>query len=84
MLLEDVHTLSPEDQVSFMKELCDLEMEGAGRAEPIPGAFELIKRLRSEGIPYAIVSRNCRKSIELAARTIGLELPEHTWSRDEQ
>jgi len=51
MLLEEACTLSPEDQISFMKDLCDLEIESARRAEPIPGAFELIDRLRSEGIP---------------------------------
>ncbi len=84
MLLEDVSTLSPEDQSSFMKELCELEMEGARKAEPIPGAFELIEWLKAKNIPYTIVSRNCRESIELAAKKIGLELPEKIWSRDEQ
>jgi len=84
MLLEDASTLSPEDQSSLIKELCDLEMEGAAKAEPIPGAFELIGWLKNRNIPYTIVSRNCRESIELAAKTIGLELPDKVWSRNEQ
>ena len=84
MLLEDASTLSTENRASFMKELCDLEMEGAAKAEPIPGAFELIDWLTAKEIPYAIVSRNCRESIELAAKTIGLKLTDKVWSRDEQ
>lgn len=84
MLLEDLHTLPPEERTSFMKDLCALEMEGARKAEPVPGAFELIKWLDSNSIPYSIVSRNSRESMELAAKSIGMTLPESTWSRDEQ
>lgn len=84
MLLEEASTLSPENQTAFMKELCDLEMEGAKKAEPIPGAFELIDWLVAKNIPYAIVSRNSRESIEMAAKTIGLKLTDNVWSRDEQ
>ena len=84
MLLEDASSLSPEEQTSFMQELCDLEMEGAAKARPVPGAFELIARLKVQKIPYTIVSRNCRSSIELAAKTMGLELPDKVWGRDDQ
>lgn len=84
MLLEDASTLTPEKNGSFMKELRDLEIEGAKNAKPVPGAFELIDWLRSRNIPYTIVSRNCRESIELAADNMGLELPEKVWSRDDQ
>lgn len=84
MLLEDASELSPEDRDSLMKDLCDLEMEGAAKAEPVPGAFELISRLKAQGIPYTIVSRNCRESIELAASNMGLELPANVWGRGDQ
>lgn len=84
MLIEDASTLSPDDLAAFMKELCELEMEGAKRAEPVAGAFELIDWLKKKKLPYTIVSRNSRESIELAAKTIGFELPEKVWSREEQ
>lgn len=82
MLLEEADTLSAKDKESLMKDLCDLEMNGAKRAKPVGGALELLKWLDSNKIPYCIVSRNCMQSIELAAETIGVALPEKVWCRD--
>jgi len=82
MLLEEADVLTPEDRKSLMKDLCDIEIAGAEKAVPVPGALELIEWLDSKKVPYCIVSRNCLESIELAAKNIGIKLPEHTWSRD--
>ncbi len=82
MLLEEASTLAPSDKEALMKDLCALEMEGAEKSVAVPGALELIERLKSQNIPIAIVSRNCAESIELAAKNIGLQLPENVWNRD--
>ncbi len=82
MLLEEADTLTPKDREALMDDLCKLEMAGAKNAVPVPGALELLEWLDSKNIPYCIVSRNCSESIELAAKTIGVKLPEHTWCRD--
>lgn len=84
MLIEDSSELCYEDKVSLMKDLYELEMAGAKNATAVPGAFELIHWLKSQSIPFCIVSRSCNESIRLSAETIGFELPEHVWSRDNQ
>lgn len=82
MLLEEAFTLTPSDRDSLMKDLRELEVAAAKTAKAVPGALEFIDTLRSKDIPFCIVSRNCRESIELAAKTIGLKLPEYVFDRD--
>lgn len=82
LLLEEADTLSPEDKESLMKDLRSLEIEGALNAAPVPGALELLEKLNSKNISYAVVSRNCSESIVAAAEKIGVTLPPHVWSRD--
>jgi HAD superfamily hydrolase (TIGR01509 family) len=75
--------LTPEQKVKLEKDLYDLEMEGASRAVPVPGAHELLEWLDKKAIPWAVVSRNCMDSIKEAARRCDIPLPEHVFSRDE-
>lgn len=82
MLIEDAHVLSPDQRESLKKDLYDIEMDGAARAVPVPGALKLLEHLESGGIPYCIVSRNCLDSIKLAAETASIPLPEHVWARE--
>jgi len=82
LLIEDAVELSEEDRKSLMKDLHFLEMEAAQKAEPVPGAIDLIDFLNSRKIPFCVVSRNCADSIKLAAEVIGVELPDPTWHRD--
>ncbi|MDO5562732.1 MAG: HAD family phosphatase [Synergistaceae bacterium] len=82
MLLEEAGALSPSDRKSLMKDLRDIEMHGAEKAAPVPGAKELLKWLDGKKIPYCIVSRNCAESIELAAQTAGIKLPKTVFNRD--
>ena len=44
----------------------------AGNVEGLPGAAELVARLRDEGVPMAIVSSTPRANIELVLRSLGL------------
>ena len=81
-LLEEACTLPEKERQGLMNDLRDLEVEGAGRAVPVPGALEMLDWLRAHNIPFCIVSRNCPESIELAAKTIGVKLPEHVWHRE--
>ncbi len=82
-LIESDHLLTPEQKKDLEKDLYDLEMEGASRALPVPGAHELLQWLDERHIPRAVVSRNCMDSIKEAARQCDITLPEHVISRDE-
>lgn len=44
----------------------------SGRVEALPGAAELVARLREEGVPMAIVSSTPRANVELILRSLGL------------
>lgn len=83
MLLEDASTLDEERRASLMRDLEDLEMEGAYNSTPVPGIFEILKWVEEKKIPWAVVSRNCRRSIIAAAERIGLGLPDIVRSRDD-
>ena len=83
-LLEAGLFLPAETRRELEKDIYDLEMQGAADAEPVPGAPDLLDWLDSRGIPWAVVSRNCRDSIDLAARQAGIRLPEVVLSRDEE
>ena len=60
-----------------------VEMEGADKAKPVPGAHAFIAWLRDSGKPWAVVSRNCRESILLAAERCGIALPPILLSRED-
>lgn len=64
-------------------EIRRIEIEGAARAVPIDGASELIAWLNGNGKPWCVVSRNCRDSIELAAKTCGITLPDIVMCRED-
>lgn len=83
-LLEYGRFLPEETRLELAKDIYDLEMRGAESAEPVPGAAELLDWLDNRGIPWAVVSRNCRDSIDLAARRTGIRLPRVVLSRDEE
>lgn len=83
-LLEAGRFLPKETQLRLEKDIYDLEMRGAEAAEAVPGALELLDWLDERKIPWAVVSRNCRASIDLAAKTAGIRLPGIVLSRDEE
>ena len=82
MLLEDSHTLEADARVSLMRDLEELEISGAMTADIVIGIAEILQWVNDRDIPWAIVSRNCKKSINIAAKKIGVELPEVVISRD--
>lgn len=83
MLLEDARTLAPSARESLMRDLHDLEMDGARRAVPVAGSRRVLDMVRSRGIPWAVVSRNCRDSILEAAHRCEVDLPPLVLSRDD-
>lgn len=83
MLLEEAHTLPAERQRELMRDLEEIEMQGAFLSTPVPGISDVLRWVRDRHIPWAVVSRNCRKSIETAAEQIGIELPTIVRSRDD-
>lgn len=82
MLLEEADTLTDDVRASMMKDLYEMEMNGAEQAVPVQGAHELLTWLDGCGIPYAVVSRNCLDSIKLAAEKANIKLPKHVFGRD--
>ena len=83
MLLEDACTLAPERREELMRDLEELEVRGAMSATLVPGADKILEWVEAARIPWAVVSRNCGKSILTAAETIGLKLPSVLLSRDD-
>ncbi len=84
MLLEILPSMEASRRDALERDILELEMEGAGRAVPVPGAMVLLDFLEEHGIPWAVVSRNCRAAVSLAAKTVGIPLPPHTYTRDEK
>jgi HAD superfamily hydrolase (TIGR01549 family) len=83
MLIEDSVSLPPQKREALIREIEELEMEGAAAATPVPGATNVIGWFERRGIPWAVVSRNCRKSIIKAAEALSLRLPDIVRSRDD-
>ncbi len=81
-LLEAAAEMAPPEREEFLNAISDEEMRGAKTAVPVSGTAELVDYLDAHGIPWCIVSRNCRESIDLGARVIGFELPKHVFSRE--
>lgn len=81
-ILEELKHLPPDVRGRAIEDMRALEMDGARRATCIDGAVDLIAWLNREKRPWAIVSRNCRESIECAAERMGFRLPPIVMSRE--
>ena len=81
-LLESARTLPDAQRDAVMAAICAEEMRGAAASTPVPGARELVELLNTRGVPWCVMSRNCRESIDLAARAIGFPLPVATFGRE--
>ncbi len=82
-LIETADALPPPLREEVKAEIRRIEMEGAERAVPVDGAREFLAWLRRSGKPWAVVSRNCRDSILLAAERCGIALPPVLLSRED-
>jgi HAD superfamily hydrolase (TIGR01509 family) len=58
---------------SALAKLEEIELRHAATASEVPGARELVARLKAKGIKVGIVTRNCRSASELALRLVGIE-----------
>lgn len=81
-LYEAAESLPPPMREALKQEIYDLEMEGADKAEPVPGAHELLEWITARRMPWCVVSRNCLDSIRLAAERCSILLPQVVRSRD--
>ena len=82
-LFEALEVLPPETAAALERDIYDVEMGGAERAEPVDGALDLIRWLEEKKLPWCVVSRNCHDSIILASEKTGIPLPAVVRSRDE-
>jgi HAD superfamily hydrolase (TIGR01509 family) len=82
-LLEAASLLPEPERSNLMAEINAIEIEGAASASPVDGAKDLIAWLYAMRKPWAVVSRNCRDSILLAAERCGITLPPVTLSRED-
>ena len=59
---------NPDAARSFLQRaewiLTQIEMEGADRAQLVPGAQQTLRKLRERGLKVGIVTRNCRRAVE--------------------
>ena len=69
-------------KTELMNAIRDEEMRGAARSAAVAGAFDFISLLDGRRIPWCVLSRNCRESIERAAQSIGFTLPPQTFGRE--
>ncbi|GHV57655.1 haloacid dehalogenase [Synergistales bacterium] len=83
MILEDAATLPPAARFALMRDLEDLEVAGAEKAEIVRGVIEVIDWFETKKIPWAVSSRNCKKSITIAAEKISIKLPDVVRSRED-
>lgn len=83
MILEEAAKL-PEMKRKMLYEAVEaIEMEGAKRAEPVDGALELVSWLEKHNVSWAVVSRNTRKCVEVAAEVASIKLPPIVITRDD-
>ncbi|MGD0198863.1 MAG: HAD family phosphatase [Solirubrobacteraceae bacterium] len=63
----------PGEGPALLRELQDLALEEiAVSADPLPGALELLARLRAQGIPLGLASNSNRDFVEQALATAGV------------
>ena len=82
-LFESAAALPEPDRSEVLAEIHKVEMEGAAAAGAVEGAKDLIAWLTEACKPWAVISRNCRDSILLAAKQCGIVLPSVTLSRED-
>jgi beta-phosphoglucomutase-like phosphatase (HAD superfamily) len=87
-LIEAAATLPQVLREEVLSEIYRIEMEGAENAAAVHGAKDLIAWLEAgngpgDSRPWAVVSRNCRDSILLAAERCGIVLPPVFLSRED-
>lgn len=83
----DVDLLHPQgldqDQQQEMKALIELEEDRAcGLATQAQGALRWIQLLNSQSMPWCVVTRNRRSSLELASQSSGIGLPSVVLTRE--
>jgi len=73
---QQLAALDPQAAQAFVREaeqiLTDIEMEGAARAQPLPGAEETLRKLHERGVRIGIVTRNCRPAVERVLARLSL------------
>jgi HAD superfamily hydrolase (TIGR01509 family) len=84
MLLEVMQSLPQEVRAEVGRCLEEIETDGSRKAQPVPGSLELLSWLEEKNVPWGIVSRNSRASVEIAAKCAGIALPPVVITRDEK
>ena len=73
-VLEFIDTLPPGEQAPAHQVVLRHERQGAERATWMPGARECLERLKSAGIPVAILTRNAREIAEQTLSRLGTRM----------
>ncbi|MEG1641664.1 MAG: HAD family phosphatase [Synergistaceae bacterium] len=82
LLLEEANKLPGDEKAKLLSDIEKLEIAGAENATLIDGAINLIDWLEANDKKWCIVSRNCEKAIEIAAKKLNITLPKHLFHRD--
>jgi HAD superfamily hydrolase (TIGR01549 family) len=82
-LFETAKALPEPDRSLVLAEIEKVELEGADTASAMEGAHDLIAWLAEARRPWAVISRNSRESVFLAAQRCGITLPAVTLCRED-
>jgi HAD superfamily hydrolase (TIGR01549 family) len=83
MILEEAARLPATERAALYEAIEKIEVEGAEKAKPVLGALELISWLEKNDIPWAVVSRNTKKCVAMAAKRASIKLPPIVITRDD-
>lgn len=84
-VLEAIEQMPPADAAVAHRSLLEHELAAAREADPIPGAMEIVARIRRVGLKTALLTRNSRAAMEMmlekfADGEVEFDL---TWSRED-
>ena len=84
-VLEAIEQMPPAAAAVAHRSLVEHELAAAREADPIPGAIEIVARIRKAGLKAALLTRNARAAMEMMLEKFAAGEAEFdlTWSRED-
>jgi len=81
-ILETLDAMDPDEAESGRRLLLDHELAGVRKARLMPGAREILTRIRDAGIKTALLTRNAGEAMAIVLERFGLRF-DLAWSRED-
>ena len=81
-ILEAIEAMDPPRRDEANMRLGAHELSAARRAPAMPGAAEVVGRIRRAGLPVALLTRNTREAMATVVARLGVEF-DLAWSRED-